>query len=85
MKEPVIHMQLCLLLWRKLPPVSIGFCWRMDMEVSDDDDDDDDDDKNEGNYGVNELNFSKNLTMNQYQVVLNRPQTKPTLHRISIT
>jgi len=57
----------------------------MDMEVSDDDDDDDDDDKNEGNYGVNELNFSKNLTMNQYQVVLNRPQTKPTLHRISIT
>ena len=53
------------------------------MDVSDDDDDDDD--SNEGNYGGSELNFSKNLTMNQYQVVLIGPQSKLTLHRISIT
>jgi hypothetical protein len=51
----------------------------------DDDDDYDDDDSNEGNYGESELNFSKNLTMNQYQVVLMGPQSKLTLHRISIT
>jgi hypothetical protein len=57
----------------------------MDMDVSDDDDDADDDDRNEGNYGVRELNFSKNLTMNQYPVVLIGPHSKPTLHRISVT
>jgi hypothetical protein len=53
----------------------------MDAYVSDDDDDD----KNAGNYGVSELNFSKNLTMNQYQVGLIGSQSKLVLHRISIT
>ena len=48
-------MQLCLLLGGKLHSVSIIFCWRMDMDVSDDDDDDGDDDRNEGGYGVGEL------------------------------
>jgi len=55
----------------------------MDMDVSDDNDDDYDD-RNEGNYSVSELNFSKNLTMNQHQV-LRGPQSQLTLHRISIT
>jgi hypothetical protein len=49
----------------------------MDMVISDDEDDDDND-GNEGNYGLSELNFNKNHTMNQYQVFIIGPQSKLT-------